>query len=60
MSSRPTPRHPTLQLEAHEPVLVLNRRTWSAGRVVSVAKLFHPARRYRLSGRFSFTQPHHG
>ena len=49
-----------LQLDAQEPVLVLNRRTWSGGRVVSVAKLFHPARRYRLSGRFSFTQPHHG
>ncbi|AKJ29088.1 histidine utilization repressor [Caldimonas brevitalea] len=49
-----------LQLGAHEPVLILNRRTWSHGRVVSVARLIHPARRYRLSGRFSFAQPHHG
>ena len=37
-----------------EPVLVLNRRTWSGGRVASVARLIHPARHYRLSGKFSF------
>ncbi|MCM5681070.1 histidine utilization repressor [Schlegelella sp. S2-27] len=49
-----------LQLQPHEPVLVLNRRTWSGGRVASVARLFHPARRFRLSGRFSFTQPDPG
>ncbi|MCW7541639.1 histidine utilization repressor [Aquabacterium sp. A7-Y] len=50
-----TARH--LQLQPDEAVLILNRRTWSHGRVVSVARLIHPARRYRLSGRFSFTQP---
>lgn len=49
-----------LQLQPDDPVLILNRRTWSHGRVVSVARLIHPARRYRLSGRFSFAQPQHG
>lgn len=43
-----------LQLEAHEPVLLLNRRTWSQGQVVSVARLTHPGRHYRLSGTFTF------
>ncbi len=43
-----------LGITGTEPVLVLNRRTWSRGRVASVARLIHPARLYRLSGKFSF------
>jgi GntR family histidine utilization transcriptional repressor len=43
-----------LRLGAHEPVLLLQRRTWSRGQVVSVARLTHPARHYRLSGTFTF------
>jgi GntR family transcriptional regulator, histidine utilization repressor len=28
------------------------RRTWTAGLIASVARLFHPGSRYELSGRF--------
>lgn len=41
-----------LQLEPGEPCLVLSRRTWARGMVSSVARLIHPARRYRLAGQF--------
>lgn len=41
-----------LRLGAGEPVLVVHRRTWSADRAVSAARLVHPAQRYRLGGRF--------
>ncbi|MSP89772.1 MAG: histidine utilization repressor [Alphaproteobacteria bacterium] len=40
-----------LQLEPGEPCLVLSRRTWARGMVSSVARLIHPARRYRLAGQ---------
>ncbi len=43
-----------LRIQVTEPVLVLNRRTWSRGRVASVVRMIHPARQYRLSGTFSF------
>ncbi len=43
-----------LQIGAHEPCLVLLRRTWCAGRVVTRARLVHPGRRYRLAGRQTF------
>lgn len=49
-----------LGLQVHEPVLLVLRRTWSAGRLVSVARLVHPARRYRLTGRFSVHRPVQG
>jgi GntR family histidine utilization transcriptional repressor len=38
-----------------EPVLILLRRTWSAGRVASLVRLTHPASRYQFSGRI---EPH--
>jgi GntR family histidine utilization transcriptional repressor len=35
-----------------EPCLLLHRRTWSAGQVASVADLWHPGSRWRLTGHF--------
>ena len=40
-----------LQLAAHEPCLLLTRRTWSNGIVVSRARLTHPGNRWRIAGR---------
>jgi len=40
-----------LQIRANEPCLLLTRRTWSNGIVVSRARLTHPGARYRLAGR---------
>ncbi|WP_119458244.1 histidine utilization repressor [Rhodospirillaceae bacterium SYSU D60014] len=49
---RPNPetRH-LLRIRANEPCLLLQRRTWSRGLVVSRAHLTHPGSRYRLAGR---------
>jgi GntR family histidine utilization transcriptional repressor len=44
-----------LQIKTGEPLLVLVRRTWARGRVVSHARLFHPAQRFQLVGRFGNT-----
>lgn len=41
----------TLRIGAGEPCLLLTRRTWSDGLVVSRARLTHPGSRYRLAGR---------
>ncbi len=41
-----------LQMAPGEPCLVLHRQTHSMDRVASVASLWHPASRYRFSGRF--------
>jgi len=41
-----------LAMKCNEPCLLVIRRTWSAGRIASVAKLFYPGPRYELSGRF--------
>lgn len=41
-----------LGMKPDEPVLVMTRRTWSRGRVVSYAVLTHPADRYELSATF--------
>jgi GntR family transcriptional regulator, histidine utilization repressor len=41
-----------LGIERTEPCLLVRRRTWSAGRLVSVARLLYPGGRYRLGGRF--------
>jgi GntR family transcriptional regulator, histidine utilization repressor len=41
-----------LEIPATEPVLHVRRRTWSAGIVVSTARLAHPGSRYSLFGRF--------
>jgi GntR family histidine utilization transcriptional repressor len=38
-----------LKLEAREPCLLIRRRTFSQGRVASLADLYHPASRYELA-----------
>jgi GntR family histidine utilization transcriptional repressor len=40
-----------LQMEAGEPCLILLRRTWVAGRVVTSSQLQHPASRFQFSSR---------
>lgn len=40
-----------LKIPASEPCLLVNRRTWSSGRLISCARLIHPGSRYRLSSR---------
>jgi GntR family histidine utilization transcriptional repressor len=40
-----------LKIRGDEPCLLLTRRTWSNGVVVSRARLTHPGSRYRLAGR---------
>ncbi len=40
-----------LEIDASEPCLQVNRRTWSQGRLISCARLIHPGSRYRLSSR---------
>lgn len=41
-----------LDIDASEPCLVLDRRSWSWGIVVSVVTLTYPASRYELRGRY--------
>lgn len=41
-----------LQMAAGEPCLVLHRQTHSQGQVASVVAMWHPASRYRFTGRF--------
>lgn len=41
-----------LKIGAHEPCLLMRRRTWWDQRVVSTARLLYPGTRYRLEGRF--------
>ncbi|HEX5787978.1 MAG TPA: histidine utilization repressor [Woeseiaceae bacterium] len=41
-----------LDMDAGEPVLVVIRRTWAAGRVVTFAHLYHPGSRYELTGHY--------
>lgn len=41
-----------LRIEPAEPCLLVRRRTWSEGRLVSAARLLYPGSRYRLGGRF--------
>ncbi|WP_028866176.1 histidine utilization repressor [Psychromonas aquimarina] len=38
-----------LQLNSHTPCLLLNRRTWSRENLISVALLYHPGDKYKLS-----------
>lgn len=42
-----------LQLAETEPCLVVIRRTWSNGRPVSFARLYHPGSRFELTGHYS-------
>jgi GntR family histidine utilization transcriptional repressor len=44
-----------LQIDASEPCLVLMRRTWNSGRVVTYVRLVHPSSRYRLGSRLPVT-----
>jgi GntR family histidine utilization transcriptional repressor len=41
-----------LAMPGDEPCLLMIRRTWAAGAIASVARLFYPGSRYELSGRF--------
>jgi GntR family histidine utilization transcriptional repressor len=41
-----------LTMKREEPCLLMIRRTWTAGQIASVARLFYPGSRYEMSGRF--------
>ncbi len=41
-----------LAMKRGEPSLLVIRRTWTAGQIASVAKLYYPGSRYQLSGHF--------
>jgi GntR family transcriptional regulator, histidine utilization repressor len=41
-----------LSMNPNEPCLVVIRRTWTAGQIASVARLYYPGSRYEMSGRF--------
>ncbi len=41
-----------LAMQRDEPCLLMIRRTWTAGRIASVARLYYPGSRYEMSGRF--------
>jgi GntR family histidine utilization transcriptional repressor len=41
-----------LAMKRDEPCLLMIRRTWAAGQIASVARLYYPGSRYELSGRF--------
>ncbi|WP_434033138.1 histidine utilization repressor [Cupriavidus sp. a3] len=42
-----------LDIDKGEPCLLIRRRTWSAGRVVTSVRLVHPGSLHRLEGRFT-------
>jgi len=42
-----------LQIDAGEPCLALNRRSWSRGRVATSASLIYPSSRYELRGTYA-------
>lgn len=49
----PTPEQAALlEMPAGEPCLLLTRRTWSRGTVITLVRCLHPATRYRLGSRF--------
>jgi len=41
-----------LNMKRDEPCLLMIRRTWTAGQIASVARLYYPGSRYEMSGRF--------
>ena len=41
-----------LAMKRDEPCLLMIRRTWTAGQLASVARLYYPGSRYEMSGRF--------
>jgi GntR family histidine utilization transcriptional repressor len=53
-ASNPTAQEAKLLgIDAHDPCLVVVRRTASRGQPVTLARLVHPGARYQLEGRFS-------
>ncbi|CBG87548.1 histidine utilization repressor [Citrobacter rodentium] len=42
-----------LDINENEPCLLIRRTTWSAGQIVSHARLLYPGSRYRLQGHFT-------
>ncbi|MCV6036732.1 UTRA domain-containing protein, partial [Escherichia coli] len=40
-----------LKMQANEPCLLLNRRTWSQDKLVSTALLYHAGNKYKLSSK---------
>jgi GntR family histidine utilization transcriptional repressor len=42
-----------LSMAESEPCLVVSRRTWAHGRVVSFANLYHPGSRFELTGHYA-------
>ena len=48
-----------LEIERDQPCLQLHRRSWSSGRVVTLADLIYPANRYALSARHRPTAAGH-
>jgi GntR family histidine utilization transcriptional repressor len=47
-----------LDLPAHAACLLILRRTWSDGRVATIADLYHPGSRYELTAAFAAPAPH--
>jgi GntR family histidine utilization transcriptional repressor len=47
-----------LKLETGDACLLIMRRTWSSGRIATVADLYHPGSRYELSGSFQPRSSH--
>jgi GntR family histidine utilization transcriptional repressor len=41
-----------LVMKRTEPCLLMIRRTWTAGQIASIARLYYPGSRYEMSGRF--------
>jgi GntR family transcriptional regulator, histidine utilization repressor len=41
-----------LTMQQNEPCLLMIRRTWTAGAIASLARLYYPGSRYEMSGRF--------
>ncbi len=48
-----------LAIGADEPCLLLTRRTWSNGLIVTRVRQTYPGGRYRLAGRQDYGNPHH-
>lgn len=44
-----------LQINIKEPCLLVNRRTWSKGIIVTYSRLYYPSSRYKLSSNRDFT-----
>ena len=58
-ASHPSPEESQqLQEGINEPCLVLMRRTWSAGKLVTYVRLTHPSSRYRLGSRLPVNGAH--